>query len=78
MESTDEGAPSGVQGCGDVRVGHKLLKNAFNFSYIGSDPQANGDHSHAMKVRMGQAKEPFGSMWQSWGAPEVPAEAKLK
>ena len=50
-------------GCGSVRVGDKLLENLFNFAYLGSDFQANGDHSHAMKVRMAQAKECFGSIW---------------
>ena len=40
--------------CGSVHIGNELLKNVFNFSYlaIGSDFQANGDHSHTMKVRM--------------------------
>ena len=37
--------------CGSVRVGDKLLEGVFNFSYLGSDFQANGDHSHAMKPR---------------------------
>ena len=54
-------------------------KYKFNdFSYLGSDFQANGDHSHAMKVRMAQAKERFGSVWQIWEAPELPTEAKLR
>ena len=61
-----------------MRVGDKLLENVFNFLYLGSDFQANGDHSHAMKVRMAQAKERFGSMWQIWEAPDLPTEAKLR
>ena len=40
-------------------VGDKLLENVLNFSYLGSDFQSNGDRSHAMKVRMTQAKERF-------------------
>ena len=67
--------------CGSVRIGDKLLENVFNFSYLGSDSQANGDHSHAngaMKVRVAQAKERFGSMWQIGEAPELPTEAKLR
>ena len=70
MEGAGGGAPSGVRR-GGVRVGGKLLGDVSNFSYLGSDFQTNGDHPHAMKVRMAQAKERFGSMWQIWGAPEL-------
>ena len=45
------------------------------FLYLGSDFQANGDHSHDMTVRMAQAQERFGSIWQIW---ELPTEAKLR
>ena len=46
-----------------MRAGDKLLKDVFNSSYLGSDFQANGGHSHAMGLRVAQAKGCPGSMW---------------
>ena len=43
-----------------------LLENVFNFNYLGSNFQADGDHKHAAIVRMGLAKSVFGNMMKIW------------
>ena len=43
-----------------------LLENVFNFNYLGSGFQADGDHKHAAIVRMGLAKSVFGNMMKIW------------
>ena len=46
----------------EVHCGGYLLGNVFNFNYLGSDFQADGNHKHAAIVRMELAKSVFGNM----------------
>ena len=80
MESADEGAPGGVReraSRGQATRGRDQLLVHINASVV-AHMQANGSHSHVMEMRMGQAKEQLGSMWQVCEAPELPTGAKLR
>ena len=52
---------------GEVHCEDYLLENVFNFDYLGSEFQADGDHKHATIVRMGLAKSVFGNMMNREG-----------
>ena len=51
---------------GEVYCEDYLLENVFNFTYLGSDFQADGAHRNAAIVRMGLAKTVFGKMMNIW------------
>ena len=53
-----------------------LLENIFNFNYLGSDFQADGDHKNAAMVRLGLAKSVFGNMIKIWKS-DLAQPAKL-
>ena len=51
---------------GEVYCEEYLLENVFNFTYLGSDFQADGVHRNAAIVRMGLAKAVYGKMMKIW------------
>ena len=54
------------------------LENVYNFNYLGSDSQADGDHKHAAIVRMGLAKSVLGNMMKIWKSDQAqPAKLNL-
>ena len=51
---------------GQVYLGYHLLKNCYTAKYLGFVFQANGDLSHAMQVRMAQARGTFNKLHEIW------------
>ena len=51
---------------GEAYCEEYLLENVFNFTYLGSDFQADGVHRTAAIVRMGIAKTVYGEMMKIW------------
>ena len=60
-----------------VACRHDLLRNVFEFKYLGHHFQADGDPMHAVEVRMAQARSRFGDMHHIWGAKALNLTLKL-
>lgn len=61
-----------------VRCGSDLLKNVFTFKYLGHHFQADGDHMHAIEVRMAQARSRFGDLRHIWSSKALSLGLKLQ
>ena len=61
---------------GQVFIKDALLKNVFDFKYLGFTFAADGDFRHAVAIRLEKAKAPFGMLWMIWGS-DLPRSAQI-
>ena len=59
-------------------LGYHLLKNCYTAKYLGFVFQANGDLSHAMQVRMAQARGTFNKLHEIWRSEWLTVDTKLQ
>ena len=56
----------------------KVLKNVFNFKYLGFNLQADGERAQAMRVRMAIAGAKFGECKKVWKATQISLQDKIR